>query len=157
MSAAEMTLAGRIRAVLTDLAHATGEVERLAAKAEQTRDLDYLGAAALDLHTFYGAVERIFEDVARQMEGEVPSGPDWHKALLLQMSTEMPGVRPPVISWETRTCLDAYRSFRHRVRNAYAFDLRPARVRELAYEIRHCYDRFLADIQAFLAFLETLY
>lgn len=157
MSAAELTLAGRIRALLTDLDHALNEVERLTNKAQQANDADFYGSAALDLHTFYGAVERIFEDIARNMEGLVPSGPDWHQTLLLQMSTEMSGVRPPVIRRETRICLDEYRSFRHRVRNVYAFNLRPTQVRELSQDLRACYESFLADVTAFLAFLETLY
>lgn len=54
---------------------------------------------------------------------ELP-GADWHRDLLLQMSAAIDGVRPPVISQETRFCLDESRGFRHGVRNLYTFNRR---------------------------------
>jgi hypothetical protein len=41
----------------------------------------------------------------------------WHLFLLEQMTKEVPGIRPAVISTETGTRLDEYRRFQHVVRN----------------------------------------
>ncbi len=79
-----------------------------------------MDGVALNLHGFYVGIERIFEDIAREVEASVPSGPDWHQDLLLQMSAEVAAVRPAVITQETRQCLGDYRAFRHVVRNVYA-------------------------------------
>ena len=95
------------------------------------RDEDYLGSVAFDLHSFYQGVERIFEAFAKSIDRTVPSGDRWHKRLLVQMTEEIPGIRPAVISEETRTALDSYRTFRHLARNIYTFNLDAERIRSL--------------------------
>ena len=87
------------------------------------RDEDYLGSVASDLHSLYQGVERIFEAFAKSIDRTVPSGDRWHKKLLVQMTEEIPGIRPAVISEETRMALDSYRTFRHLARNIYTFNL----------------------------------
>ena len=77
---------------------------------------------------FIQGIERIFEDIARTMERSIPKDVEWHQDLLLQMSAEISSIRPPVLSMDTRDCLDEYRGFRHVVRNVYTFHLRPARL-----------------------------
>lgn len=102
-------LAGRIREALSDLERVVRRAEDLLSKAQQRNDDGYLDGVALNLHGFYAGVERIFEDIARNLDEAVPAGPDWHRDLLLQMSAAIDGVRPAVISPETRFCLDEYR------------------------------------------------
>lgn len=87
-------------------------------------------------------------------DGSTPQGPGWHRDLLLQMSGEISGRRPPVISRATRHCLDEYRSFRHIVRNIYTFNLRPMRVRELVDDLAVCFAALVNDIEAFCEFLQ---
>jgi hypothetical protein len=72
------------------------------------------------------------------------------------MSQEVAGVRPRVIVDETRRCLEEYRSFRHVVRNVYAFNLRPARLHELVAGLQRCHEAITADLAAFTAFLDRL-
>jgi len=156
MSAEYATLAARMRQSLLDLERVVDRAGLLMDKAERTGDDDYLDGVALNLHGFYAAVERIFEDVARTVDQAAPAGPDWHQDLLLQMSAEVVAVRPPVIRQETRRCLDEYRGFRHVVRNVYTFNLRPARLQELVAGIRDCYRAVESDLHNFAAFLEQL-
>ncbi len=156
MSAEYATLAGRIRQSLLDLERVVDRAELLMDKAGRSGDDGYLDGVALNLHGFYAGVERIFEDIARTVEQAVPDGPDWHQDLLLQMSAEVSTIRPPVIGQETRHCLDEYRGFRHVVRNVYTFSLRPARLQELAANLRACYRAVETDLQTFAAFLEEL-
>ena len=83
----------------------------------------------------------------------MPQGPDWHRALLLQMSASVDEIRPPVIRPETRFCLDEYRGFQHVVRNVYTFNLRPSRLQELVTDLPHCYTLLRQDLAAFLELL----
>ena len=119
------------------------------------RDEDYLGSVAFDLHSFYQGVERIFEAFAKSIDRKVPSGETWHKNLLVQMTEEIPGIRPAVISEETRTALDSYRTFRHLARNIYTFNLDAKRIRSLVENLTVTVEKVCKDISVFIAFLKS--
>lgn len=149
-------LAVRIRQELVDLRPCVNRAQALMTKAADRGDLDYLDGVALTLHAFYTGVERVLEAIAREVDGAVPGGPEWHRDLLLQMSGGIEGVRPAVLSEETRRCLDAYCGFRQVVRNMYSYNLDPERVRRLAMELPACYDDVAAAMDRFTAFLDAL-
>ena len=149
-------LIGRIDQALVDLARVVQRAELLLNKARQNNDDGYLDGVALNLHSFYSGVEAIFEDIARNLEGTLPSGPNWHQELLLQMSAVLGSLRPAVIRIETRYCLDEYRGFRHVVRNVYTFNLRSGRLQQLSEEVRPCYENVKQDLTNFIKFLEQL-
>jgi len=150
-------LSGRITTSLQELLNVVNRVIQLSQKAQQTSDDGYWDGVALNLHSFYGGVERIFEDIARTVDESVPSGPGWHADLLLQMASEIANLRPAVIRPEARLCLDEYRGFRHVVRNVYAFNLRPARIKELAGGLPACWEAIREDLQRFTEFLEAVH
>ncbi|MEE4356339.1 MAG: hypothetical protein V2I97_07700 [Desulfococcaceae bacterium] len=102
-------LLGRISQQREDLEAVVSRAESLMEKARRTGDDGYLDGVALNLHSFYTGVESIFEDIARNLDGEMPKGSEWHKGLLLQMSAEIPGIRPKVIQTKSRHCLEEYR------------------------------------------------
>jgi len=149
-------LAGRTRQSLLDLDRVVSRVELLLEKSQRSGDNDYLDGVALNLHGFYAGVERIFEDIARTLEKTIPDGTEWHRDLLLQMSAGIGSIRAPVITQETRYCLEEYRGFRHVVRNVYTFNLRPARLQELTTRLRECYRDLERDLGEFGDFLEKL-
>ncbi len=155
MSADRIALSGRIRAEMIDVERVAERCGRLFDKAQKSGDADWLDGVALNLHGFYAGVESIFEEIARELDGALPSGPEWHRHLLMQMAAELPSLRPPVISRSTLGCLDAYRGFRHVVRNVYAFNLRPSRLAELVGGLRACYEALARDIADFAEFLES--
>lgn len=118
------------------------------------RDEDYLGSVAFDLHSFYQGVERIFEAFAKSIDRTVPSGERWHKRLLVQMTEEIPGIRPAIISEETRAALDSYRTFRHLARNIYTFNLDAKRIRNLVEDLPDTIEKVCKDISVFLDFIK---
>ncbi len=83
------------------------------------------------LHDYYVAVENIFKSVAKRVDGSLMTSENWHKELLEQMTLEVFGVRPAVISLETFALLDELRGFRHVFRHVYGFSLAPERIMEL--------------------------
>ena len=122
-------LAGRIRQDLTEIERIVARAERavLAARQHDVNQDLFVDSAALNLHDAYSSIERLLEQIASSVDQSVPSTHDWHRELLKQMTVEVPGLRPQVLSGTTTTALDEYRRFRHVVRNLYAFALDPVR------------------------------
>ncbi len=126
-------------------------------KAQATGDQDYYDAAALNLQKFYMGAERLFVEIAREIDAYLPSGPNWHKQLLQQMMLENGEVRPAVLSAETYQALELdYRGFRHVASHLYAFELKPERIGELANDLSDTYLLLSKDIQAFCHYLRLL-
>jgi hypothetical protein len=82
-----------------------------------------LRAAGSILHDFYTGIEKIFEDVAKEIDRRVPTGEEWHSELIHQMTLDIPGLRPPLISASTEKKLREYLGFRHLFRKRYGFEL----------------------------------
>jgi len=151
-----IALAGRMKRALLDLEGVVKRAEWLQSKAQTSGDDGFFDGVALNLHGFYSGIERIFEDIARTVERSIPKGIEWHQDLLLQMSAEISSIRPPVVTMDTRDCLDEYRGFRHVVRNVYTFRLRPARLQELTTRLRQCYQNVERDLSDFTIFLKQM-
>ena len=151
-----MAIAARLRAELADLERVIARTEYLFDKSQRRQDDDYLDGVALNLHGFYAGVERMFEEIGVEIDGSLPTGAEWHRNLLLQMSAEIPNTRPAIIQQTTRDCLDDYRGFRHVVRNVYTFNLRPARLRDLVTDLGACYEAVREDVLVFCTYLEQL-
>lgn len=147
-------LAASIRNELVEIQRVLARIEEGWRRARLSTDDFYLDAVALNLHGFYGGLERVFERIATVVDGARPSGEHWHKALLRQMAEEMPGVRPAVISEDTRAFLDPYRGFRHVARNVYTFHLDPSRLERLVARVPRCFDNARPELLAFADFLE---
>jgi hypothetical protein len=139
-----------------DVAQIVKRAQRLQAKALEQNDDDYCDGVALNLHSFYTAVERILEDIAREIDESVPSGPEWHRDLLAQLAAEFPGVRPAVLQPSLRSCLNEYRGLRHVIRNVYTFNLNPSRLRDLVEMLPACHDALVSDLATFCVFLERV-
>jgi len=102
------------------------------------------------LHDFYNACERIFEAVAREVNGGAPSSAAWHKKLLYQMTLSVPGSRPSVITAACAARLDDYLAFRHVFRNIYGFELEGERLERLLKDFSPTARMFKEQIRLFL-------
>lgn len=117
--------------------------------------LELLGVGAL-LQSFYNGVERVLTRIAPDLNGGVPSGLDWHRRLLDQMTLDVPGTRPAALRAGTAALLDEYRGFRHRFRNLYFFELRWDRCGELLRGVAVAWRETRDDLLAFIEFLDRL-
>lgn len=132
------------------------ETGRMLEKVRRTGDKDYLGTIALNLQSFYTAVERILIAIAKEIDTVIPKEENWHQALLKQMAVEIPGTRQPVLTTHTQQGLDEFRRFRHVVRSNYAHQLDPDRLQMLARKLDAISQHLILDCQQFCAGLQPL-
>jgi hypothetical protein len=78
----------------------------------------------------------------------------WTLLLLEQMTKEVPGICPAVISTGTGTRLDEYCWFRHVVCNVYTHCFDPAKLGKLVNSDPELFARTKAELLALAAFLE---
>lgn len=125
-------------------------------KAKQTGDRDYLQAAVLSLQNFYMGVERVFEEVAKQVDRSSPTGASSHRELLDQMGLEIAKTRPAVIQPDMLEKLNDYRGFQPVVMHRYGAELKLDRVQILVEVLPECHADFARDVQTFCQFLLQL-
>jgi hypothetical protein len=148
----------RILQELGELDQTEATIQRHWQRALSTeRDQDaYVNSVALNLHSWYSGLERIFELVAIELEEGKLGGPDWHAELLRQMSLDLGDTRPPVLTRETVTELDEYRKFRHRIRSIYATHLDPERMESLVNRLPRVWRQTRHEIESFTDLLAKL-
>ncbi len=156
MKEAYLAVAGRIRQELQELAQVVERTTNIWQQASQSADDYYVDATALNLHGFYAGMERVFEVIADRVDRAKPAGANWHQELLHQMASEIPGIRPPVLSLPVRDRLDRYRGFRHVVRNVYTFNLDPEQVEVLVRQLQPTMEQVSQELLALAEFLEKL-
>ncbi len=149
-------LAARLGKDLPQIDKAVQAAVSQVAKAQATGDHDYYQAAALSLQNFYMGVERIFEEIAKQVDESLPTGASSHRELLDQMGLAIHPVRPAVLQPITSEALNDYRGFRHVAMHRYGFELKPDRIQQLVDALPTCHRYFAADINQFCQFLLTL-
>jgi hypothetical protein len=156
MTEAYRALAGRIRRDLDDIRAMGERAQAIWGRYQETGDPYYVDAAALNLHDVYVGLERLFEEIAREVDRSVPDGPHWHRALLDQMASSISGTRPAVITNEVRRQLGPYRGFRHVVRNVYAVELDPEQIAPLLRRLPAMRASVVDELEAFADTLERI-
>jgi hypothetical protein len=154
MNGRYLTLAGRIRRDLQDLEQVVQRCQMIWEQYIASSNDQLLDAIALNLHSFYTGLEHTLENIADTYDEFKPQGRSWHQELLLQMASEIPTVRPPVISNDLLSLLTPYRGFRHVVRNIYTFHLDPVQITPLVKNLFITHQKFQAELLQFSAFLE---
>jgi hypothetical protein len=157
MMVAYLTLAMQLREELENLERVVvAAVESIeGAQQHPEQAYIYVNSAALELHSFYVGLERIFLAVAEQVDQSVPSSASWHFDLVNQMTYNLRSLRPPVLSGATRDQLHEYRAFRHVVRNVYTYQLDPERVERLITTLPVAFESVKADTTQFIKFLDS--
>ena len=148
-------LASRIMNEISSLAVVVARVESAWKAAAANDDEFYFDSVALNIHSFYSGLERVFEKISSAVDGSLPQGVNWHQDLLNQMALEIPNVRPAVISEKTRLELDTYRGFRHVVRNVYTYHISPDKMKPLAKGIRRVFKKVEKELTTFSRFIQS--
>lgn len=108
------------------------------------------------LHDFYSGIEKVFINIAREIDRSVPGAEGWHRQLLEQMTLDIPSKRPAVIDNQLADQIHQYLSFRHRFRNLYGFELKPDKLEELTQNLGGCLKQFKKSIEIFLEVLSNI-
>ena len=158
--AALATAAAELRAELPRLDRAVAELALVGPLGQDPSVLDAprrvrLYAASALLDTFYTAVERVLERLARTF-GTSPSGPTWHTDLLVQAGLELRAIRPRILSDDSVTALKRYLAFRHRFRHLYLDDLHVEPIVPLTEDAPAVWADVQAELAAFAEALEKL-
>ena len=116
---------------------------------ENTSHLAYL------LHNLYCALEDVFQEIARTFENCIEDPSKYHRELLNRMQLDVPGIRPKLLSRESRLVLDELRGFRHIFRHAYDYELDPDKVKSLKHKMLTHWKRLEKDVDIFIDFLQN--
>ena len=93
------------------------------------------------------------DGVTLELDRSVPSGDRWHQSLLSLAFTEVPRVRPPLLSATLETELVALLAFRHFFRHAYGVELDPTRLRSECDRLLGSSAQINADLDRFDTFI----
>ena len=142
-------LAAEVESELSSLADLDGEL----AKAPRHDDTYSLRARGSILHDFYNGIERVFLRIARELNGGVPRGDQWHRDLVDDMTLEIPEVRPAVIDQDLARALGDYLRFRHLFRNVYGGVLDAERMASLEERLPETLAAFRQRVEAFVSWM----
>ena len=149
-------IAGRLNSELTELNRVADRILKEWERAKTSGDEYYIDAVAFNINSFYTGLERIFQKIASGIDESMPSGSSLHYELLLQMASEIPGVRPPVISEEIKNILEDYLGFRHIVRNIYSYKINPEKIEVLVKKLPDALTKINNEIKALSIYLQNL-
>lgn len=144
----------RIREELLNISNIVKRIKTAWKRYSKTSDECYLDSVALNLQNFYSAIEKLFTIIGKQIDKTIPESSNWHSELLDQMTLEIDGVRPAVISKNTKSKLEEYLGFRHVVRNVYSFNLNPQKITPLVKNLQNLNKILKSEIEDFLKLIE---
>lgn len=111
---------------------------------------------ALQTQQFYTALEDLFKQIAKAFENHIESLEFFHKELLFRMNTEVPKIRPTVLSKPSLLLLDKVRAFRHFIRHAYDCELDPNELRLLQNRLIQEFSLVKEDLSTFRTYIQKL-
>ena len=111
---------------------------------------------ALKTQQFYTALEDLFKQIAKSFENHIENLEMFHKELLVRMNTEIPKIRPVVISTTSLRLLDKVRAFRHFIRHAYDCELDPTELKLIQMKIKTEFSFVEQDLKQFRSFVQKL-
>ncbi len=129
--------------------------EGIAELSQEKPGVIVVSGLASQVHSFYSGLEKIFDLIAEHIDRFEPSSKVWHKELLKQMTLEIQGVRPAVLTKELADVLGDYLEFRHFFRHNYGFDIDWDELKPKAENLKATFDKVEAAFQRFFAFLQA--
>ena len=109
------------------------------------------------LHDFYTGIEKFFESIAKEIDDRIPMGEELDSELLRQMTLDIPGLRPPVITASTEKKLLEFLGFRHLFRKRYGFELDWQKLRKLLLGVSQVRTQLEKEIGKFFEELDSIF
>ncbi len=149
LEALKQQIGDELRQMERVLANAQGVVSRM----PEATDQDLVVAAGKYLDSLYNGMERIFERICVWLEGQVPSGADWHRQLWRHMQAKVEDIRPSLLDEILAEQIEEYLRFRHRFRHSYGPELIWEKMEPLIEEAPSVLEKLKEAISQFLAAL----
>lgn len=111
---------------------------------------------ALKAQQFYTAIEDLLKQIAKSFENHIQDFAMFHKELLVRLHTDIPTIRPKVISLESFMLLDKIRAFRHFIRHAYDCELEEEELKKIQLLLKDHTKSLEKDFSHFRKFIEGL-
>lgn len=111
---------------------------------------------AMKTQQFYTAIEDLFKQIAKSFENHIENTEAFHKVLLTRMNTEVPKIRPAVISTPSFLFLDKLRAFRHFICHAYDCELDREELQRIQNKLTAEFSGLEKDLQRFRSFVQEL-
>ncbi len=111
---------------------------------------------ALRTQQFYTGIEDLFKQIAKAFENHIENMSNFHKEILIRMNTEVPQIRPVVISKSSLVLLDKVRAFRHFIRHAYDCEFDEHELQLLQDKLVKEYKDVEKDLQNFRSYIKEL-
>lgn len=130
------------------------EIENIYLKLEErskSSDKYAVESISLWLHHLYSAFEDLFKIIAKAFENSIVDESRYHIELLRRMTIVIDGVRPALLSKEVFPLFDELRSFRHRLRHAYVYDIEVGKVEAVLDVARNLKDLYQKEVDNFFS------
>lgn len=111
---------------------------------------------SLKTQQFYTAVEDLLKQIAKAFENHIEDLSSYHKGLLLRLSTEIPDIRPAVITRNSFLLLDKIRAFRHFIRHAYDCELDEHELKVIQNKLKEEFSLVREDLEKFREYIQSL-
>jgi small-conductance mechanosensitive channel len=111
---------------------------------------------AMRVQQFYTALEDLMKQIAKSFENHIDNMSNFHRELLTRMNTEVPNIRPAVLSHQSLLFLDKLRAFRHFIRHAYDCELDEKELQLIQEKLKKEYSHVESDLQKFRLFVQKL-
>lgn len=111
---------------------------------------------ALKTQQLFTALEDLFKQIAKAFENHIEDLGSYYRELLSRMMTEIPDIRPAVISKESFLLLDKVRAFRHFIRHAYDCDLDKEQLLLIQIKLKDGFYLIDKDLQHFRSYIQRL-
>ena len=111
---------------------------------------------AVRTQQFYTSLEDLFKQIAKSFENHIDNMANFHKEMLMRMNTDVPKIRPAVISKESLILLDKVRAFRHFVRHAYDCELDLKELLTLQERLKENYATVEKDLLHFRSYVKKM-
>lgn len=111
---------------------------------------------AMRVQQFYTAIEDLLKQTAKSFENHIDTMSNFHKELLARMNTEVPKIRPAVISHQSFVFLDKLRAFRHFIRHAYDCELDEQELLLIQKKIEQEFSQLGNDLHQFRSYVQSL-
>ncbi len=111
---------------------------------------------SLRAQQFYTAIEALFKQIAKSFENHLETMTNFHREMLLRMKTEVPKIRPAVISSQSFALLNKVRAFRDFILHAYDCELDEDELRLVQSKLIKEYAHVENDLQNFRSYIKKL-